>query len=468
MTGFVRRLFPLLSLPLLLLIAAPLRSPLVAQNRAQDPAHAWKAGVAKVRITPVGPLWMAGYGSRKRPSDGAAQQLYAKALALEDQSGKRVVLVTADILGFPRPLAQHVTGEAERLHELPRGAILLNASHTHAGPVVGRNLAAAYPTMTAEHWADVDEYTRELQDQLVRLIGRAVEGLAPARLRFEQTRAGFAVNRRRKTATGYGGGNNNWEGPVDHDVPVLRVEDAAGELRAIAFGYACHNTAIRGDFYEFHGGWAGSAQRRLEEEHPGVTALFVMGCGADANPYPRGNDLPDVHGDALAAMIEQAFERPFREVRGRLRTAYEEFPLAFAAPPSRAKLEAMFSGDNPYHRYHAREMLKVLDRDGRLPAEYPYPAQVWKLGDDLTLIALAGEVVADYSLRLKRELGADKLWVAGYSNDVFAYIPSRRVLEEGGYEASGAMIYYLQPGPFTPSVEETIIRKVHALLKAAH
>ncbi len=460
MTGFVRRLFPLLLPPLLLLIVSSATSPLFAQD--------WKAGVARARITPARPLWMAGYGSRERPSEGTAQELHAKALALKDQNGKRVVLVTADILGFPQDLARRVTRQAERLYELPREAIMLNASHTHAGPVVGRNLAAAYPTMTDKHWADVDDYTRELEDQLVRLIGRAVEQLAPARLRFERTRAGFAVNRRRKTQAGYRGGGDNWEGPVDHDVPVLRVEDAAGDLRAIVFGYACHNTAIRGDFYEFHGGWAGSAQKRLEQQHPGVTALFVMGCGADANPYPRGNDLPDVHGDALAGMIEQALERPGRPVRGALRTAYEEFPLAFAAPPSREKLEAMFEGDNPYHRYHAREMLKVLDQKGRLPAEYPYPAQVWKLGDDLTLVALAGEVVADYALRLKRELGADKLWVAGYSNDVFAYIPSRRVLEEGGYEASGAMIYYLQPGPFTPSVEETIIRKVHELVKRTH
>ena len=460
MTGFVRRLFPLLLPPLVWLIVSSETSPLLAQD--------WKAGVAGARITPARPLWMAGYGSRERPSEGTAQELHAKALALEDQNGKRVVLVTADILGFPQDLARRVTRQAERLYELPREAIMLNASHTHAGPVVGRNLAAAYPTMTDRHWADVDEYTRELEDQLVRLIGRAVEQLAPARLRFERTRAGFAVNRRRKTQAGYRGGGDNWEGPVDHDVPVLRVEDAAGDLRAIVSGYACHNTAIRGDFYEFHGGWAGSAQKRLEQQHPGVTALFVMGCGADANPYPRGNDLPDVHGHALAAMIEQALERPGRPVRGSLRAAYEEFPLAFAAPPSREKLEAMFEGDNPYHRYHAREMLKVLDQKGRLPAEYPYPGQVWKLGDDLTLVALAGEVVADYALRLKRELGAEKLWVAGYSNDVFAYIPSRRVLEEGGYEASGAMIYYLQPGPFTPSVEETIIRKVHELVKRTH
>jgi len=106
-----------------------------------------------------------------------------------------------------------------------------------------------------------------------------------------------------------------------------------------------------------------------------------------------------------------------------------------------------------------------LDRDGRLPSEYPYPLQVWQFGQDVTLIAMAGEVVVDYALRLKRELGMEKVWVAGYSNDVFAYIPSLRVLREGGYEAEGAMLYYCQPGAFDPSVEETIVQKAHELVK---
>jgi neutral ceramidase len=109
-------------------------------------------------------------------------------------------------------------------------------------------------------------------------------------------------------------------------------------------------------------------------------------------------------------------------------------------------------------------MLKILDREGHLPSTYPYPLQVWRFGEGLTLIAMAGEVVVDYALRLKKELEPGPLWVAGYCNDVFAYIPSRRVLEEGGYEGGGAMIYYLQPGPFAPSIEETIVRKTHELV----
>jgi hypothetical protein len=151
-------------------------------------------------------------------------------------------------------------------------------------------------------------------------------------------------------------------------------------------------------------------------------------------------------------------------VRGLLETGYEEFPVALAAPPSRDELERQMQTGDTYHQKWAAAMLKTLDQDGHLPAEYAYPLEVWQLGNDLTLVALAGEVVVDYDLRLKKELGAERLWVTAYCNDVFAYIPSRRILDEGGYEGGGAMVYYGLPGPFTSSVEETIMGKARALV----
>ncbi len=442
-------------LAVLSLLATPLQS---AETR-------WRAGAASIEITPDAPLWMAGYGNRDKPSQGTAQELHAKALALRDATGGRVVLVTTDMLGFPRDLAQRVTNRAEQQYGLARERVLLNSSHTHAGPVVGRTLAAAYPKMSPEQWADVDTYTQVLEDKIVRVIGQALAALEPAEVSFGRTRAGFAVNRRLVSPEGVRGGNANWEGPVDNDVPILRVRDAAGNLKAVVFGYACHNTAIRGTDYEFHGGWAGTAQHVLEVDHPGAVALFMMGCGADANPYPRGGvELADHHGKALADMVSRAVGRKLQTLDGPLKPVYEEFPLAFAQPPPKEEFERRLTEDNEYRKFHARQMLEIIEKEGSLPRRYPYPAQVWQFGDDLTLVALAGEVVVDYALRLKKELGGDKLWVAGYSNDVFAYIPSLRILNEGGYEAESAMIYYGQPGRFAPSVEETIIRKIHELV----
>jgi len=422
----------------------------------------WKAGIAQVCITPQKSLWMAGYASRTKPSDGVAQDIYAKALALEDDTGKRAVLVTSDLLGFPAAVSHNIAERVAKKYHLTRNQLLLSSSHTHGGPVIGKMLGMMYP-MNSQQWADVDAYTSELEDRIVKLVGASLKSPRPARLSLGHGEAGFAMNRRSRTDEGMIIGVNK-EGPVDHDVPVLRVDDPHGKLRAVVFSYACHNTTAR-DFLQFHGDYAGYAEAWLQDRHPGATALFLSGCGGDANPYPRGTiELARQHGEELAASVDKVLARELPPVRGPLKTAYEEFPVAFATPPSRDELQAQLLSKDAYRRNWAGLMLQTLHRDGHLPTEYPYPLEIWQFGRDLTLIALGSEVVVDYDLRLKKEMGADKLWVTAYCNDVFAYIPSLRVLKEGGYEGGGAMVYYGQPGPFAPNIEETIIGKVHDLV----
>ncbi len=417
------------------------------------PRSPWKAGVAVVDITPQAPVWMAGFAARTCPPQGVALPLHAKALALEDERGSRAVLVSLDVLGVTAPLAASVAEDVRRRHGLPREALLINASHTHCGPVVGDTLSVAYE-LTDGQWSAVREYEQELARKVTDVIGEALRRLRPGRLYFGQGEAGFAANRRVQFTP---------EGPVDHSVPVLRVEGDGGRCLAVAFGYACHNTTLQADFCRFHGDYAGVAQAAVEKRNPGASALFVAGCGADANPKPRGTlELVERHGTALADAVEATRLTP---VSGPLRVAYGEVDLPFAPPPGRSEWEARSRGDDPYVRRHAGLMLEALDRDGRLQSVQPEPVQLWRFGRDLTLIALGGEVVVDYALRLKRDYPNERLWVAGYSNDVFGYVPSRRVLEEGGYEGGGAMIYYGKPGPFAPEVEERIHQKVRRLME---
>jgi hypothetical protein len=102
--------------------------------------------------------------------------------------------------------------------------------------------------------------------------------------------------------------------------------------------------------------------------------------------------------------------------------------------------------------------------NGTLPKEIPYYINTWSFGDDLAMVFLPGEVVADYGLRLKKEYPGKRLWVNAYSNDLPCYIPSERVLKNGGYEAGGAMIFYGWPSRIAPGVEENIVHAVHELL----
>ena len=420
------------------------------------PAQSWRAGIATIDITPDRSLWMAGFAARTEPSQGTALPLHAKALALKPDGQPTAVLVTADLLGVTARMTDRVASIVERRHRLRRQDVLFNASHTHCGPVVDEQLSVAYG-LTAAQLADIRAYTTQLEDKLAAVIGDAVSRLAPARLSYARDTAEFAANRRTSFVP---------LGPVDHTVHVLRVEDPGGGVQAVVFSYACHNTTLPATIVQYHGDYAGVAQTTLEERHRGTTAMFVAGCGADANPMPRGTmELVNQHGTSLADAVDRALQSP-RPVAASLRSSYGTVDLPFADEETRARWHSQLKIDPIYLERHAAAMKQLIDRDGRLPAAQRDPVQVWQFGsgsDGFTLVALGGEVVVDYAIRLSREYSGRKMWVAGYSNDVFAYVPSLRVLREGGYEGGDAMIYYARPGPFSERVEELIVGKVHQL-----
>jgi neutral ceramidase len=397
------------------------------------------------------------YGSRTRPSQGILQRIHAKALAIEDETGARTVLVTSDLLGFVKDVSQPIAERVQQRYKIPRERLAFNASHTHSGPVISTMLRPAYP-FGPDQEIVIKRYTSHLEDQVVELIGAAIQNLAPAEIAFNQGFAGFAVNRRRQVMS------RSLPGPVDHDVPVLSVRGSDGSLKAIVFGYACHNTVLSDDVID--GDWAGFAQEAVEKAHPGAVAMFVEDCGADANPLPRRSvDLARKYGEIMASAVEEVLKGKMRPQSGPIEAAYETVDVSFQKAPSREEFEHRLTDKNASIQRHAKYMLAKLDRDGKLPEHYPYPAQVWKFGPGITWIFLGGEVVVDYSLDFKRRYGWDDTWVAGYSNDVFAYIPSVRVLREGGYEGGGAMIGYGQPAPFTETIEFTIVSEVDKLVK---
>jgi neutral ceramidase len=375
----------------------------------------WTAGVATAVITPEQPMPMAGYGARKAPATGKDQDLFGKALAIEDQKGNRVVFITLDLIGVTAELRTAVEQGVHEKYKLPPHALVMNASHTHCGPAYGR--------------PEVKDYFEGLVKKLVATVGRAIEASEPAHLSYAQAKCGFAMNRRTPTDEGYRN-HPNPKGPVDHTVPVLRIDNAEGKLKAVMFGYACHNTSV--GYLRWLGDYAGFAQQYFEADHPGVTAMFMMGCGGDQNPYPRGTaEWAAKHGRALCTAVEAALEvtqrtlRHQNQIQGPLKSVMETVSLEF----------------------------RTKDRE-----DFDYPVQVIQFGNDLSMITLGNEVVIDYVLRLKRELGrADgpEIWVSGYSNVYSGYIPSKRVLLEGGYEARSR--------PWKDALEARIIAKVHEL-----
>ncbi len=428
--------------------------------RADDAAE-WKVGVATVAITPSQPMWMAGYASRTKPSDGVLTELHAKALAMEDSAGTRAIIVTTDLISIPRVLREQVVAAVEKQFKLPGSGLLLNCSHTHCSPVVKDDLELSVMyRLEPEQRKRIETYFVELRDKMIGVIGAALEDLEPAKLSYSHGRCGFAMNRRLPTKDGFQ--NSPYpDGPVDQDVPVLRIETLDGKLRAIAFGYACHNTTTA--LQQFNADYAGYAQTEIEKAHPGVTALFVMGCGGDQNPYPRGQiEWAQAHGKSLATAVEAALLPQAKPIRGPLKADLKEIDLPFV-PVTKDELLARRESKDVYEQRRVESLLNDVEKTGKVRSSYPYPVQVLQFGSDLTLVTMGGEVVIDYSLRLKKELGDGPVWVAGYSNDVMAYIPSERVLREGGYEGTGAMRYTSLPSPWRSGLEEQIVTTIRGM-----
>ncbi len=424
----------------------------------------FRAGVARVDITPKTSIWMSGYGDRKHPSEGVLHPLWAKALAIEDGKRNRVVMVTTDLIGLPRAISDVVAARVLKDFGLDRSRLLLNSSHTHTGPYVRRNLPTMFD-LSEQDQGKIAAYGGELTDNLVMVIGEALGKLEPARISFGTGAAHFGINRREPTPKGVKIGLNP-QGPVDPDVPVIRVTGLDGSLKAVLFAYACHNTTLTGQFYQLSGDYAGFAQIELEKAHPGATALFMMLCGADQNPNPRGTlALAEQHGKTLAAEVDRMLAGALTPLKGPVRAAFENIELEFA-PHTRETFEAELKDANPSKVRRARVMLQAYD-ERRPVRRTPYPIQAVRFGKSLTVLALGGEVVVDYALRAKREYPGGGLIVAGYSNDVMSYIPSLRVLREGGYEANDSMVYYGQPGPYAEDVEERIFSGVHQVMKRA-
>lgn len=422
-----------------------------------------RAGVGRIDITPDGPIYMSGYGSRTHPSTGVLQHLWAKALAIEDAKKNQIVIVTTDLIGLPRSITDVVAAKLQKRYGLDRSRILFNSSHTHTGPLIFNNLMTMFE-LKPDELSKVEEYSRVLSDKLESVAAAAIGDLAPATLDYGFGETGFAMNRRQATPNGVKIGVNPG-GPMDKSVPVIRVRAKDGALRAVLFAYACHNTTLTGEFYEISGDYAGFAQAEFERAHPGATALFMLLCAGDQNPEPRSTlDLAQKHGAALAQEVDRVIAGTMARVEGPFRAAFKVTELAFA-PHTRETFEKELTAKNAAAARRAKLMMQAYD-ERRPVRTTPYPVQAIRLNRDLVLLALGGEVVVDYDLRAKKEFASmGKLIVAGYSNDVMCYIPSRRVLEEGGYEAVDSMIYYGKPGPFAPDVEERIFATIRQTLK---
>ncbi len=429
-------------------------------------AAEWQAGFAAVRITPEGPVPMAGYAARNRPSEGVVADLYAKVLALTDSNGERALWITTDLIGLRGAVTEPILQRVIERTGLKRHQLLINSSHTHTGPSIADSDTSAYG-LSQEATARMRGYRAMLQDRIVAAVEQALSKMEPVELSQGAGVVPFVMNRREFTPDRGIILGVNPRGPVDRTVPLLKVAAPDGTLRAVVFGAATHNTTLTGNEYRITGDYAGFAQDYVEKQLPGVQAMFVLGFAGDSNPYPRGTlELARQHGETLGREVLRVLETKLTPVRGPLSLQFDYVDLPLAAAPPRAEIEKMTGRDVPSWRsWMASRMLESLDKGQKLPTHYRAPVAVWQFGSDLTLVALSGEVVVDYVHLIERAIGPLQLWLSGYNNDVFGYLPSARVLAEGGYETRG--VVHGGPGFFSPAAETVLVDKIKELAAKA-
>lgn len=428
-----------------------------ARGDSFHPSSEWMAGVARVLITPEQPMWAAGYAARDHKTDTVLHDLWVKALAIEDAEGSRAVLISADVLGFPKELSDRIRDRLGKEYKLSRAQIILSGTHTHSGPVLVDALYDIYP-LNEQDIPIIELYSRKLENQIVALVGEALSSLEPVRIYAQNGVTRFQVNRRNNDADAVTlSAQTELKGPGDHAVPVIKVVDQQGDLLAVTFGYACHPTVL--DQYEWSGDYPGFSMIELEKLYPGTTALFFSGAGADQNPLPRrSTGLAKQYGKELAAAVERVLEEDMRELSPVLAVSYSEIELPLNPPPSIEELHEYAERPEAYVRKWAEKMIDKTEKGESFITSYPYPLQVWYLGDQM-LVNMAGEVVVEYAIKLKEIFGQD-IFVFAYSNYEVAYIPSVTIIEEGGYEGLISQMVYGLPATWKTEIQAMIIEEV--------
>ena len=318
-------------------------------------------------------------------------------------------------------------------------------------------------SLEGEKREHLEHYRNQLTDQLAQVIGEACANRRPAKLELARGSVAVAANRRVLTDGKWTGFGAVPGAPVDHELALLKVTGIDGKVMAVVANYACHNTTLRGNFKEIHGDWAGSAQEFIEADQPGVKALITIGCGADSDPCPHGTvELCDRHGRAVADEVARLLSGPWQPIAPTITAQHRALEVPWLENP-----DMDVTRETAKKSWAVKRLLERLEKGEEISEPRAFQITTWTFGDDLAMVFLTDEMVADYVLQLKKEFDPERLWVSAYTNDVSNYVVSPRIIEEGGYEARNsisALVTFGQPEKLDPPMMERIVGAVKLMV----
>jgi hypothetical protein len=423
-------------------------------------------GIAKADITPDWPVRLAGFAARaKLEATEVLNTLTAKALAFGNDEQGPVIIISVEIIGIQWRVTNDILKTLSEKTGINPEQIAILVTHTHGSPEVGNlinglqcrgNYPAEYffseALLARDELLHIARFNELLTKKLVEVALCALKDRKPAIVAWGQGNASFSKNRRTEG------------GPVDVSMPILKITALDGTLRAIFLNYACHGISLGPDINKIHGDWMGEAQRLIEEKHPGCIAMVAIGCAGDAHPVKRDKmEYPKVYGEEIFDNVEVLLSSNLIPIAAPPQVKMKWAKIPFSKVPSVAELIENMS-KNDIKGYYSRLALERILRGENIPKELNYPIQVWNFDDKLTMINMGGEVVVDYAVIIKQKYANRNIWINAYANDVSCYIPSRRILKEGGYEADISMYWYNQPSPLSEVVEDIIMNAVQGMM----
>ena len=427
--------------------------------------NALRFGFAAAEITPPVGIHMGGYWGRLSGATQIRDVLLAKALVCE-YGAERIAIVAVDLVALDAASVGRIRARLEC--EAGFAAVMVCASHTHAGPL----------TIRFRGMGEIDvQYLQRVEDEVVRVVASAATAMRAGCLRYARPAVQIGINRReaRGVSTGFGQNRDGLVVPYAH---VLRFETANGS-GATLFNHACHPVVLGHQNHQISGDFVAAAVRYVEAE-TGEPALYINGACGDINPRITNGDFTDVEalgselGGAVVAAIGVA--EPIAVSALGCAQAWLDLPLIKPPPRLRAEVERLVlqlkaelkrGGDVwtqrvPRARLEwAEAMLQLARKGAGAKAVQSFEIQGLALGD-IVILGMEGEIFSRYQLDLEVEFGPAVL--CGFANGCIGYVPTADEYSKGGYEVDEAYKVYPSVQMIAPTSEALIRQGVAELV----
>ena len=435
-------------------------------------------------ITPPGDCILDGFAARDHAAEGIHDSLYATALVLS-RNGENAAIVGIDLLELIDDQVDTIRRRVKQHYGLRSDRLFLNCSHTHAAPMIrtrfNRNVCPEGGILRPD-----EEYIERMLDGIVEAVGKACDNLFPARASWGIGETHIGICRRahdksiyKGPAAGYIGIYANIPNPhkdIDRTCSVLLITDTGDRPKALLFGAGCHPTTMSHPNYLVSAEYPGAARGILEREFDGALALFIQGIGADVKPARvalddsfRSGTFDDVAsvGGELAEDVLAVFDKGLSPLDVGIRSAGMRFPLPFTDTWGEEMFRTYAGKDQSVFRQTWANMwLKKLANGEPVPSSMDLALSILELSPDLRLLGIAGELLTDMGLKIKRNFNENTTLPCGYTNGRIGYIPDSEVLREGGYEATETVLFTNgMPAPWREDIDDTILGAFEYLRK---